>query len=74
VVFGPDHIDTSRAEMLVQSLSNISLNSHRFFISIYFPGDKIKEKLIGINEGRFSNRILSFFYFDLNRKEKKKQN
>jgi hypothetical protein len=26
VVFGPDHIDTSRAEMLVQCLSNLIFN------------------------------------------------
>jgi uncharacterized protein YlxW (UPF0749 family) len=36
VVFGPDHIDTSRAEMLIQRLSNISFSISCIMISSVF--------------------------------------
>jgi hypothetical protein len=65
VVFGPDHIDTSRAEMLVECLSNLIIY---LFINSYllFKDDKIKEKrfklkkMIGINEGKILLKSVCF--------------
>jgi hypothetical protein len=47
VVFGPDHIDTSRAEMLVQCLSNLIFNF--FSINSYLLLKMIKLKKNDLN-------------------------